>query len=224
MRIAIGQLMEESNTFVRQQADLDHFRNNQLLLDDDVVTRLRGTRAEVGGFLDALGRAGVDVVPTVAANCVSSGAVPRETFEALKGEILKRLAAVGPLDGVLLALHGAIVLDDAPDGEGELLTAVREQVGPRVPLVATLDFHATITPRMVEESGHGEAAARSRGAGAGPGSADGVSRRAPLGAGPASHPEAGGPATGLMTQAELLGYLVEGLVSHPAPDRRQRAR
>jgi len=41
MRIAIGQLMEESNTFVRQQADLEHFRNNQLLLGEDVVTKLR---------------------------------------------------------------------------------------------------------------------------------------------------------------------------------------
>jgi microcystin degradation protein MlrC len=61
VRIAIGQLMEESNTFVRQQADLDHFRANQLLLGDD-VTRLRGTRAEVGGFLEALGRAGAEVV------------------------------------------------------------------------------------------------------------------------------------------------------------------
>ncbi len=152
MRIAIGQLMEESNTFVRQQADLEHFRNNQLLLGEDVVTKLRGTRVEVGGFLEALGRAGVEVVPTVAANCVSSGPVPRKTFETLEAELLERLAAAGPLDGVLLALHGAMVLDDAPDGEGEVLAAVRAQVGPKVPLVATLDLHATITPRMVQEA------------------------------------------------------------------------
>ena len=152
MRIAIGQLMEESNTFVRQQADLEHFRNNQLLLGEDVVTKLRGTRVEVGGFLEALGRAGVEVVPTVAANCVSSGPVPRKTFETLEAELLERLAAAGPLDGVLLALHGAMVLDDAPDGEGEVLTAVRAQVGPKVPVVATLDLHATITPRMVQEA------------------------------------------------------------------------
>jgi microcystin degradation protein MlrC len=151
VRIAIGQLMEESNTFVRQQADLDHFRANQLLLGDD-VTRLRGTRAEVGGFLEALGRAGAEVVPTIAANCVSSGPVPRKTFETLKAELLERLAAAAPLDGVLLALHGAMVLDDAPDGDGELLAAVRAQVGPTVPVVATLDLHATITPRMVEEA------------------------------------------------------------------------
>lgn len=152
MRIAIGQVMEESNTFVRQRADLEHYRNNQLLYGDDVMTKLRGSRVEVGGFLDALGKAGVDVVPTVAANCVSSGPVPRGTFETLKAALLDRLAASGRVDGVLLALHGSMVLDDDPDGEGDLLAAVRKQVGESVPIIATLDLHAHITPRMVEEA------------------------------------------------------------------------
>ena len=152
MRIAIGQLMEESNTFVRQQADLAHFRANQLLHGEEVVEKLRGTRVEVGGFLDALAAAGAEVVPTIAANCVSSGPVPRETFDALAGELLRRLAGAGPVDGVLLALHGAMVLEDDPDGEGALLAAVRARVGPAIPIVATLDLHGTITPRMVEEA------------------------------------------------------------------------
>jgi microcystin degradation protein MlrC len=152
VRIAIGQFMEESNTFVRQRADLDHFRATQLLSGDEVVQRLRGTRAEVGGFLDVLGLAGVEVVPTVAANAVSSGPVTRATFEHVRDALLERLAAAGPVDGVLLALHGAMVLEDAPDGEGELLAAVRKAIGPAVPLVATLDLHATITPRMVQEA------------------------------------------------------------------------
>ena len=152
VRIAIGQFMEESNTFVRQRADLQHFRATQLLYGDEIVQRLRGTRAEVGGFLDVLDPAGVEVVPTVAANAVSSGPVTRATFEHVRDALLERLAAAGPVDGVLLALHGAMVLEDAPDGEGELLAAVRKAIGPAVPLVATLDLHATITPRMVQEA------------------------------------------------------------------------
>lgn len=151
-RIAIGQVMEESNTFVRQRADLAHFQANQLLHGPEIAMRLSGTRSEIGGFLDTLGPAGVEIVPTVAANCVSSGPVPRATFEALKEALLDRLAATGPVDGVLLALHGAMVLEDDPDGEGALLAAVRARVGPGVPIVATLDLHATITPRMVEEA------------------------------------------------------------------------
>ncbi|HWC02870.1 MAG TPA: M81 family metallopeptidase [Methylomirabilota bacterium] len=152
MRIALGQFMEESNTFVRQRADLEHFRATQLLYGDEIVPRLRGTRAEIGGFLDVLGPAGVELVPTVAANAVSSGPVTRATFEHVRDALLERLAAAGPVDGVLLALHGAMVLEDAPDGEGEFLAAVRKAVGPAVPIVATLDLHATITPRMVQEA------------------------------------------------------------------------
>ena len=151
-RIAIGQFMEESITFVRQRADLEHFRNNQLLSGRDVLEKLRGTRAEVGGFLAVLEPAGVEVVPTVAANCVSSGPVPRATFDAITGDLLARLAAAGPVDGVLLALHGSMVLDDDPDGEGALLAAVWKQVGPGVPVVATLDLHAYLTARMVDEA------------------------------------------------------------------------
>lgn len=150
MRIAIGQFMEESNTFVRQRADLDHFRATQLLLGEEIVARLRGTRSEVGGFLDVLGPAGAEIVPTVAANAVSSGPVTRAAFVEVRDALLGGLRAAGRLDGVLLALHGAMVLEDAPDGEGELLAAVRNAIGPAVPLVATLDLHATITPRMVE--------------------------------------------------------------------------
>jgi microcystin degradation protein MlrC len=150
VRIAIGQFMEESNTFVRQRADLDHFRATQLLYGDEIVARLRGTRSEIGGFLDTLGTAGAEVVPTVAANAVSSGPVTRAAFAHVRDVLLARLRGGGRVDGVLLALHGAMVLEDAPDGEGELLAAVREAIGPAIPLVATLDLHATITPRMVE--------------------------------------------------------------------------
>ena len=78
---------------------------------------------------------------------MSSGLVPRATFDKLTGDLLGRLRAV---DGVLLSLHGAMVLDNAPDADGELLAAVRAQVGPTVPIVASLDLHAHITPLMVE--------------------------------------------------------------------------
>jgi microcystin degradation protein MlrC len=128
LRVAVGQFMEESPSSTRP--DLEHFRNNQLLYDDEIMAKLRGARVEVGGFLDALEPAAAEVVPTVAANCVSSGPVPRATFDRLTGEPLP--------------LHGSMVLDDHPDAEGELLAAVRKQVGPAVPVVATLDLHAHV--------------------------------------------------------------------------------
>jgi microcystin degradation protein MlrC len=152
MRIAVGQFQEESNTFVQQRADLAFFASNTLLYGDDVVRRLRGTHAEMGGFIDVLGQEGIEIVPTLAAHSVSSGPVPRTTFEQLTRELVSRLAAAGPVDGVLLSLHGAMVLEDAPDADGEVLAAVRAQVGPDVPIVASLDLHGHITPLMVESA------------------------------------------------------------------------
>jgi microcystin degradation protein MlrC len=38
------------------------------------------------------------------------------------------------------------------DGEGELLARIRSRVGSRVPLVAVLDLHATVTQRMADNS------------------------------------------------------------------------
>src|SRR5439155_15868687 len=73
-----------------------------------------------------------------------------DTFLWLRDELVGALRAALPVDGVLLALHGALVADGAPDVEGAVLAALREVVGAGVPIVATLDLHANVTRRMVE--------------------------------------------------------------------------
>ena len=76
-----------------------------------------------------------------------------EAIEHLTGLLsdgLRRAMEEGPLDGILLALHGAMVTEIDDDGDGYVLQTVREIVGPDVPVVATLDLHANISPRMVE--------------------------------------------------------------------------
>lgn len=52
----------------------------------------------------------------------------------------------------MLALHGAMVVEDAPDGEGELLLAVRKLVGPDIPVICTLDLHGNITQAMLDNA------------------------------------------------------------------------
>jgi len=53
---------------------------------------------------------------------------------------------------VYLDLHGAAVAEHADDSEGELLARVRALVGPRIPIVASLDLHANVTQRMLREA------------------------------------------------------------------------
>ena len=68
-------------------------------------------------------------------------------------EILQQLLLLYlPLDGVYLDLHGAMVTESHPDGEGELLRRVRAQIGSDIPLVASLDLHANISADMCEHA------------------------------------------------------------------------
>src|SRR5262249_31447644 len=79
-----------------------------------------------------------------------SGTATRETFSWLRDEMLDALQQALPVDGVLLALHGAMVSEDVPDVEGAVLRVLRRRLGPHVPLVATLDLHANVTRLMVD--------------------------------------------------------------------------
>jgi microcystin degradation protein MlrC len=70
-------------------------------------------------------------------------------FERVAAKLCNGLAEAGPLDGVLLDLHGAMVVESYEDGEGELLRRLRALVGPELPVVVTLDLHANVTRAMV---------------------------------------------------------------------------
>src|SRR5207237_357755 len=73
-------------------------------------------------------------------------------FKHLMDRMLDALQRAGHVDAVLLALHGSLVSECEPDVEGYLLQRVRELTGPNLPLVATLDLHANVTQRMVENA------------------------------------------------------------------------
>src|SRR5262249_801420 len=65
---------------------------------------------------------------------------------------LTPLRLAGPVDGVILAMHGSMAAMGEGDPEGDILVAVRDIVGPAVPVVMTLDLHAHVTPRMVAQA------------------------------------------------------------------------
>ena len=87
--------------------------------------------------------------PSTPPDAAPKGSVADEAFEALAGELVRRLQAAPRFDGVLLSLHGAMVVESYPSGDAEIVRRVREVVGPDLPVVVSHDFHANVTPEIV---------------------------------------------------------------------------
>ncbi|MCW5850309.1 MAG: M81 family metallopeptidase [Anaerolineae bacterium] len=152
MRIAIGELKQETNSFSPLPTTLTAFEEQYVRRGDELLTQFGDARVEIPAMLDTLRAAGAEPVPLLAAFAVARAALTRPTFDLLLGELLDRLRAALPVDGVLLALHGATAVEDDPDAEGAILAAVRAVVGPDLPIGVSLDLHGHITPRMVQHA------------------------------------------------------------------------
>jgi microcystin degradation protein MlrC len=153
MRIAIGQLWQESNTFNPIPTTRADFEQFGFLRGTELVEQMADTN-ELGGFIQSLRRwrERPEIVGLVRLPAWPSGAATFNTFTWIRQEMTDALRRALPVDAVLLALHGALVAEQAPDVEGEVLHAFREIIGPSAPLVATLDLHANITERMVRSA------------------------------------------------------------------------
>jgi len=153
-RVAAAQIAHETNVFSAVKTDLAAFEASGLHFGPAVIEIARGANTEFWGFVTGAEAQGFDLEPILAVWATPSGLVTADAIEHVTGLLddgLRRARAEGrPLDGVLLALHGAMVTEIDDDGDGYILKIVREIVGPDVPVVATLDLHANISPRMVE--------------------------------------------------------------------------
>lgn len=150
LRIAIGSFMHESHAFSPRLTRLSDFDAGHLVRGAEIPAFFAGTRTELAAFLTAGTQEGWNCIPLLAARATPSGLVEAETYARLKEELLTRLRDALPVQGVLLALHGAMGVEGLPDGEGDLLAAVRRQVGPSVPVIVTLDMHANVTAQMAD--------------------------------------------------------------------------
>lgn len=154
MRIALGNIVQESNSFSPIPGSWAHFPPGHLLRGGEILAQRAGTRTEIGGAIEVARAAGATLLPLLSATTsASAGHMLREVFEALRDELVAGLRAAQPFEGVLLVLHGAMAAEGYEDATGEILRAAREAVGPAMPLVATLDLHANVTNLMVEQAG-----------------------------------------------------------------------
>ena len=152
-RIAIGGFQHETNCFVEPKTDFAYFQSHRdrppLVFGDDVMTWLSNNSFALPGFIKDMRQTHV-LVPLLWTSGGAGGLVTRDAFERITGSLIGALSAAMPVDAIYLDLHGAMVTEDFEDGEGEVLRRVRAAVGPNIPVVISLDYHANVTPQMVE--------------------------------------------------------------------------
>src|ERR1700761_9739544 len=152
-RIAVGGFHHETNTFVKPDTDFAYFCSHRdrppLVRRGDVLKHLSGISFALSGFLQTMA-GDHDIVPLLWTSGGAGGMVTRDAFERIAAEMIAELSQQMPVDAIYLDLHGAMATEDFEDGEGELLRRIRACVGPDLPLVISLDYHANVTPQMVE--------------------------------------------------------------------------
>ena len=150
-RIAVGGFQHETNTFAPVKADFDAFAEADawpgLTRGDGLFDAVAGINLPLAGFIEAAEETGHTLTPLSWCSASPSAHVTEDAFERVSAMLLEDVAAAKP-DAVYLDLHGAMVTEHLPDGEGELLKRVRATLGPDVPVIASLDLHANISGEM----------------------------------------------------------------------------
>ncbi len=156
MRVAIGGFQHETNTFAPSKAAFEDFARGggwpPLLQGGEIFEGVAGINLPIAGLIAAMKSTHHELVPTAWAAASPSAHVTEDAYERIAGMIVDRLRQAMPVDAVYLDLHGAMVTEHLDDGEGELLARVRALVGPRIPLVTSLDLHANVTRLMLEQA------------------------------------------------------------------------
>ena len=137
-RVAFGGIQIECSTYSRIRARMEDFtvRRGQELADEPFFSLLKSYPYPFR--------------PTLLATAVPGGPVERETYQALKGEFLQRLSALLPLDGLYLAMHGAMYVEDMQDAEGDWISAARGVVGKDCLITASFDLHGSLSRRVID--------------------------------------------------------------------------
>jgi len=139
MRIAVAGIHTECSTYSPVLMSVEDFRvlRGEALLQADYFS-----------FLDA---DGVEHVPLLHARAVPGGPVSQPAYEAFKTEFLEGLKAARPVDGLYLAMHGAIKVDGMDDAEGDWISAARAVVGPDCPVAVSYDLHGNVSQRIIDQ-------------------------------------------------------------------------
>lgn len=136
MRIAIGSLQCEGNSLSpvkTRYEDFDYARGEEMYKKIQIMDFVKNKNCEI--------------IPTIYGHALPGGAVIKDDFLKLVGEIVDAIPT--DIDGVWLYLHGALYVEDIGSGDTYLVKKVREKVGDSIPISIAMDFHADNTDEIV---------------------------------------------------------------------------
>lgn len=141
MKIVVASLQHETNTFspVITAYDDFHVVKGAEMLEQIAVRTL-------------FEEAGAELIPALYANALPSGIIEEKSYRRFFNEIMAVIGAQEQIDGVWLYLHGAMEVENIGSGEAYLVSAIRQKIGPDVPISVALDFHANNAERLVEHA------------------------------------------------------------------------
>ncbi len=147
MRVVIAMMKHETNTFSPIPTPWARFQEWGAYFGDDVVTAYEQTNMTLGAYLKLARAAGAEIVTPIAAEAMPSGMVEAQAYDLMSDAICE--AVDRGCDAIMLDLHGAMVAETTPDGEGTLLERIRG-IAPETPICVTLDLHCNLTRKMVD--------------------------------------------------------------------------
>ena len=151
MKILIAECRQEVSSFNPVHSGLGDFIVHR---EAGMLDSHRGRRTEVGGALEIFERAGAEVVGSYSAQLITSGGVlDGDIWNQMSSDLLDLVRAnIDGVDGIYVALHGAMAATNELDPEGYLLQEIRAIAGPDIPIVGSLDLHGIVTDRMLENA------------------------------------------------------------------------
>lgn len=150
MRVFLATFGTETNTFASIPTGLSDFLGG--FHTDDGIASVPQTpwSAPAQQWFRRATELGWEVVESIHTFAEPSGTTTRVAHETIRDRILDDLAKAGPVDAVLMFLHGAMIADGYDDCEADLVSRMRAQVGPGVKIGLELDLHAHLDNRLVD--------------------------------------------------------------------------
>ena len=140
MKVLIGQFINEANANIPVKDEITTF---DIAFGDELIEKM-----QVGDIFE---QAGIEIISSVYAVSGASGVIKRHTFDYIEACFLNAVREhLHEIDGIYLMLHGASEVDGLGSGDHHILKAIRDLVGPYIPITVACDPHGNLCQDYVE--------------------------------------------------------------------------